>query len=118
MKTHPVVENICVFGDPYRTFTVALVVPSKLLLETIARNMGKELPYLTLLCDVDVQKHILKTLIAHGIQNRLQKFEIPQVVTLVQEEWTPESGLITASFKVKRKMIQNMYQTEIDRMYK
>jgi long-chain acyl-CoA synthetase len=117
MKTHPVVENICVFADPYRTFAVALIVPSKLLLETMASNIGKELPYEALLRDVDVQQHILKNLIDHGMKNRLQKFEIPNAVTLVQEEWTPESGLITASFKVKRKMIQNVYQIEIDRMY-
>ena len=117
MKTHPVVENICVFADPYRTFAVALIVPSKLLLETMASNIGKELPYEALLRDVDVQQHILKILIDHGMKNRLQKFEIPNAVTLVQEEWTPESGLITASFKVKRKMIQNVYQIEIDRMY-
>jgi long-chain acyl-CoA synthetase len=117
MKTHPVVENICVFADPYRTFAVALIAPSKLLLETMASNIGKELPYEALLRDVDVQQHILKILIDHGMKNRLQKFEIPNAVTLVQEEWTPESGLITASFKVKRKMIQNVYQIEIDRMY-
>ena len=117
MKTHPVVENICVFADPYRTFAVALIVPSKILLEKMASNIGKELPYRALIRDVDVQQKILKTLIDHGMQKRLEKFEIPRAVTLVQEEWTPESGLITASFKVKRKMIQNMYQMEINRMY-
>ena len=31
LKTHPLVENICVYGDPYKKFTVALVVPSRLL---------------------------------------------------------------------------------------
>ena len=117
MKTHPVVENICMFADPYRTFAVALIVPSKLLLETMASNLGKALPYGALLKDIDVQQHVLKSLIDHGMKNRLEKFEIPRAVTLVQEEWTPESGLLTASFKVKRKVIQNMYQMEIDRMY-
>jgi long-chain acyl-CoA synthetase len=29
LKTHPLVENICVYGDPYKKFTVALVVPSR-----------------------------------------------------------------------------------------
>ena len=117
MKTHSVVENICVFGDPYRTFTVALIVPSKINLEITANKLGKELPYRALVGDIDIQKHILKELIAHGMQNGLEKFEVPQAIMLVQEEWTPESGLITASFKVKRKTIQNLYQSQIDRMY-
>ena len=59
----------------------------------------------------------MKELIAHGTRGRLEKFELPQAVTLVDEQWTPESGLITASFKMKRRVIQNFYQQQIDRMY-
>jgi len=29
LKTHPLVENICVYGDPYKKFTVGLIVPSR-----------------------------------------------------------------------------------------
>ena len=29
LKTHPLVENVCVYGDPYKKFTVALIVPSR-----------------------------------------------------------------------------------------
>ena len=47
---------------------------------------------------------------------QLEKFEIPQALTLVSEQWTPESGLITASFKMKRKVIQKCYQRKIDEM--
>ena len=49
----------------------------------------------------------MKDLISHGIQSGLEKFEIPKDIALVNEEWTPESGLITASFKVKRKQIRD-----------
>ena len=117
MKTNSVVENICVYADPYRSFTVALVVPSKVHLENIAHNLGKTIPYSKLLEDADVIKYVLKDLYNHGLRNRLQKFEIPQAVTLVTEQWTPESGLITASFKMKRKKVQNFYQRYIDLMY-
>ena len=113
MKTNSVVENICVYADPYRSFTVALVVPSKVHLENIAHNLGKTIPYAKLFEDTDVIEYVLKDLYKHGLRNRLQKFEIPQAVTLVTEQWTPESGLITASFKMKRKKIQNFYQRSI-----
>ena len=117
MKTHSVVENICVYGDPYRSFIVALVVPSKAHLEGIGNDLGKTSPYEVLLNDKDVQHFVLKELNSHGLRNRLQKFELPQALTLVQEQWTPESGLITASFKMRRKKIQIFYQRYIDRMY-
>ena len=52
-----------------------------------------------------------------GLKRGLEKFELPAALTLIGESWTPESGVITAAFKLKRKVIQNMYQKDIDRMY-
>ena len=40
------------------------------------------------------------------------------MVTLVPEAWTPESGMVTAAFKLKRKIIQNFFQQDINNMYK
>jgi len=63
-------------------------------------------------------KAVLKSINVHGIKSNLEKFEIPKMVTLVPEAWTPESGLVTAAFKLKRKMIQSFFQQDIDQMYK
>ena len=117
MKTHPLVENICVYGDPYRSFIVALVAPSKPHIEAIAHKLGKTISFEKLIDEKDVGDAVLKELNAHGTRGRLEKFELPYAVTLVHEQWTPESGLITASFKMKRRVIQNFYQQQIDRMY-
>ena len=48
---------------------------------------------------------------------RLQKFEIPRAVSLISEPWTPESGLITAAMKLKRKVLEATFSTEITDMY-
>ena len=48
---------------------------------------------------------------------RLQKFEIPRAVSLISEPWSPESGLITAAMKLKRKVIEATFSTEITDMY-
>ena len=117
MKTHSAVDNVCVFGDSYRTFTVALIVASKTYLDKVAKTLGVTMDHEQLINDINVKLHTMKDLISHGIQSGLEKFEIPKDIALVNEEWTPESGLITASFKVKRKQIQNHYQDVIDRMY-
>lgn len=117
MKTHSAVDNVCVFGDSYQTFTVALIVASKTYLDKVAKALGITMDHEQLINDINVKLHTMKELISHGIKSGLEKFEIPKDIALVKEEWTPESGLITASFKVKRKQIQNYYQEVIDRMY-
>jgi len=48
---------------------------------------------------------------------KLEKFEVPAAVKLCTEVWSPDMGLVTAAFKLKRKDIQDRYQHEINRMY-
>jgi long-chain acyl-CoA synthetase len=86
-------------------------------LETLALHMGKLMPYDELVNDPDVCKVVLDNLTVHGLKGGLEKFEAPLAITLIPEVWTPESGLITAAFKIKRKVIQATYQKAIDRMY-
>lgn len=118
LKTHPLVEQICVFGDSRKSFIVALVVPSKFQLEKMAHKMGKTSSFEALLEDPEVANKLLKELESHALKGKqLERFEVPMAVTLVAEQWTPESGLITASFKMKRKALQSFYQSQIDRMY-
>ncbi|CAG0899945.1 unnamed protein product, partial [Cyprideis torosa] len=64
-----------------------------------------------------VEAAVVKELQAHGKRASLQKFEIPSAVKLCPEQWTPDSGLVTAAFKLRRKPIQEKYKEEIRRMY-
>jgi len=36
-------------------------------------------------------------------REKLQKFEIPSAVALIEEHWTPDSGLVTATMKLRRR---------------
>ena len=65
----------------------------------------------------DVTGAVLRELVNYGKQLRLEKFELPGAVSICQELWTPETDLVTAAFKLKRKPIQTFYQKDIDRMY-
>ena len=59
----------------------------------------------------------MKSLTEHGRKGGLEKFEIPTKLILIDTPWTAEMGLVTAAFKLKRKEIQKVYQSDIDRMY-
>merc|ERR1719347_1219477 len=114
MKTTPLVDNICVYADSNKTHTVAMVVPVKEPLEKLATK--KDLSFEDLCKDEEVLKSVVQQLFKHGKNNGLEKFEIPTVITLCPEIWMPESGLVTAAFKLKRKPIQIRFQEDINRM--
>jgi len=88
------------------------------MLEKFAIDLGKtEACYERLCKDTDVTKAVMKALTLHGRKSNLEQFEIPTNITLLPDTWTPESGLVTAAFKLKRKCIQERFQPSIDQMY-
>lgn len=48
---------------------------------------------------------------------QLERFEIPRKICLSPDPWTPETGLVTDAFKLKRKELKTHYQDDIERMY-
>jgi len=52
-----------------------------------------------------------------GTIDKLEKFEVPQKIRLSSEVWTPETGLVTDAFKLKRKELKNHYIKDIERLY-
>ena len=124
LKTCPIVDNCCIYGDGMQNYVVALVVANKDRLEVMAEKLGiSGLSFEELCKNKDITGAVLKDLQVHGKRVGLQKFELPGeitplschlfkffnsncfysgAVTLVEEQWLPESGLVTAAFKLKR----------------
>ena len=112
---------------------VALVVAAPARLADLAGRLPSTagLPWRLLCRDKDLTGAVLREIQQHakvdsvgwhglwcGVQAaRLARFEVPGAVCLVEEEWSPESGLVTAAMKLKRKPLQQFYQTHISRMY-
>lgn len=137
LKTCPLVDNICVYGESSKEHCVALVVPNGSQLSELAAKVGVNDKSFEELCESpQMEKAVLQELAEHGkkskrksmvilrglfIRNiflgKLEKFEIPAAVKLVKEVWSPDMGLVTAAFKLKRKDIQERYKQEINRMY-
>jgi long-chain acyl-CoA synthetase len=119
IKIHPLVDTVCVYADPTKTATVALIVPdnSKLFELRDQLNISDNCSTKEELCKNPILiDYVLKD-IATYVSRRLEKFEVPKGITLVSEMWTPDSGFVTSAMKLKRKPIQSSYQHDIDRMY-
>lgn len=136
LKTSTLVDNVCVYADPTKLFAVCLLVPNpdhlnamaekskvtnllqydhKLTADTLDGVSSDDLE--TLCSNAQMEKLYLGEMQKHGARCRLQKFEIPQRLKLISDVWMPDTGLVTAAFKLKRKNIQDRYQHLIDQMY-
>ena len=63
--------------------------------------------------DKAVQELVLKECNMMGKKNEFKPMEMLEAVILTAEEWTPESGLVTAAQKVQRSKIAKHFEQEI-----
>ncbi|CAN4084533.1 unnamed protein product [Withania somnifera] len=112
------VESIMVYADPFHNYCVALVVPSRQVLEKWAQENGVQHKDFSELCDkAESVNEIKQSLSKVAKTARLDKFELPARIKLIPESWTPESGLVTAALKLKREPLRARYKKELEKLY-
>ena len=95
LKTCPLVDNVCIYGDSSKSYVVALLVPDRANLQKLADKLGKAGQEFSSLCrDKDMTGAALRELVNYGRQLRLEKFELPGAVTLCGELWTPDTDMV------------------------
>ena len=115
VKRNKFVANAVLYGDR-RKFPIILVVPNFDALERWAAERG--LSYGTraeLLELADVQAKMEREVM--GTLRDLAKFETPKKVLLLENDFTIESGELTPTLKVKRRVIEKRYKDQIDAAY-
>lgn len=117
MKTSPLVEIICVYGESSKLFCVALVVPNAKALKELAASLNIRGEFEELCANPEIEKAFLNEFSEHAKKTCLQRFEIPQRIKLISDVWSPSNNLLTAIFKLKRKEIQERYKAELEEMY-
>ncbi|CAH9089445.1 unnamed protein product [Cuscuta europaea] len=118
LVTSKYVDNIMVHADPFHSYCVALVVPSHEILEKWAHENRIEYTNFHELCDkAEAINGVHQSLSQAAKEARLDKFEIPAKIKLLPEPWTPESGLVTAAFKIKREPIKAQFKDELHKLY-
>ncbi|KAJ0988213.1 hypothetical protein J5N97_006569 [Dioscorea zingiberensis] len=112
------IDNIMVYADPFHSYCVALVVPSRQALENWAQSVGIEYKNFQELCTQDdAVKEVQQSLLKAAKAAKLDKFEIPAKIMLLPDPWTVESGLVTAALKLKREQLKAKFKAELDKLY-
>lgn len=119
-KTCPVVENICIATRPTKNYLVAVVMPNRPYLTSIAKSIGIDIENTTLdsLCrDSRVIKKVTTLLQEAAKANGLSRLEAPTKVLLTSLEWIPDTGLVTAALKIRRKNIYDYYSKQLEALF-
>ncbi|CAK7213136.1 long-chain fatty acid-CoA ligase [Sporothrix curviconia] len=107
------VHNCMVYGDSEHARPIAVVCANEKGLEALAQKNGITSPSPSLHHDPKVRALVLKDLQGVGKAAGLTPIEMVQGVALVDDEWTPINGLVTATQKVNRRKIKETYEKEI-----
>ncbi|XP_038680822.1 long chain acyl-CoA synthetase 1 isoform X1 [Tripterygium wilfordii] len=113
----PIVEDIWVYGDSFKSMLVAVVVPHEENTKKWAYINGQK-GSLSELCSLDLlRKYILQELKSTAERNKLRGFEYIKGVILDPHPIDMERDLVTATLKKKRNKLHQYYQVEIDELY-
>lgn len=106
-------SNICVHAVPDATQPIAIIFPHEVHLRASLPDEDSRTSLADLCANPKVQALVLKECNATGKKSGFKGIEMLQAVVLTADEWTPESGLVTAAQKLQRKKIAQKYDAEI-----
>jgi long-chain acyl-CoA synthetase len=115
LVTSPFIEQVAIIGDN-RKYLAALIVPSYATLEAWAKDNNiaftgrKDLagkPEVQKLYEKELEEHMKD----YARVEQIRKF------TLLETEWSQDTGELTPTMKVKRKVINQKYGPVIEAMY-
>ena len=109
------IDQIAIIADQ-RKFVSALIIPDYRLLEDYARNNGIAFTDRRDLCQ-NQQIHQMLCERIDTLQQQLAPYEQVKRFTLLTQPFSLERGELTNTLKIKRRVLNENYKKEIDKMY-
>lgn len=123
-RSNPLVLNICVYADQNKVKPIAMILPNEQHLRHLLKDLklateeeinSKELS--DFYTDKKVIREVHKSLLETGKSQGLKGIELIQNVLMIDDEWTPQNGLVTLAQKLQRKKILDTYKKQVDKAY-
>ncbi|KAI9331215.1 hypothetical protein BDR26DRAFT_922214 [Obelidium mucronatum] len=123
-KVSKFVQNICVYADPEQSYAIALIQPIEKEIRSLAVQLNlfpnieaDKLDFQELCGRKEIRDGVLASLKEVAKTIGFKPAEVVGQVLLSHEEWTPQSGLLTAAMKLQRKAIVDKFKVEIRTAY-
>jgi len=111
------VTQIFVYGDSKHSFLIAIIVPNKVNLKTVANPSIQDGDEQALFNDKSVIDAIKKDFETIMKDNNLNGLERIQQFYLTSKEFTIDNGCLTPSLKLVRRKAADIFKQEIDNLY-
>jgi long-chain acyl-CoA synthetase len=115
LKLNPMIGTPAILGDK-RKFAFVIVSPNFALLEDWARTNNIAFSSRAELVVNPRVQALYEGIIEEANQN-LARFEKLKRVLLVPDEFTADNGALTPTLKLRRRIIEERYRTQIDELY-
>jgi len=115
LKHNALVAEAVVFGDK-RKFPAVLISPNFSLLEEWARSNNVHFSSRQELVEHPKVRALYEQIVA-DLNQTLARFEQLKKVLLIAEEFSAESGTLTASMKLRRRVVEERYRQKIEELY-
>ncbi|XP_036820742.1 long-chain-fatty-acid--CoA ligase 3 isoform X2 [Oncorhynchus mykiss] len=117
LKSCPLIDNICAYANSEEMYVIGFVVPNQKHLLSLAEQYCIRGSWEELCNNAAMEGVVLQVITEAALSAQLERFEIPRKIRLSPDPWTPETGLVTDAFKLKRQQLKSKYQDDIERMY-
>uniref|UniRef100_A0A4W5RM15 long-chain-fatty-acid--CoA ligase n=2 Tax=Hucho hucho TaxID=62062 RepID=A0A4W5RM15_9TELE len=117
LKNCPLIDNICAYANSDEMYVIGFVVPNQKHLLLLAEQYRIRGSWEELCDNAAMEEVVLQVITEAALSAQLERFEIPRKIRLSPDPWTPETGLVTEAFKLKRQQLKSKYQDDIERMY-
>ncbi|XP_042152263.1 long-chain-fatty-acid--CoA ligase 3-like [Oncorhynchus tshawytscha] len=117
LKNCPLIDNICAYANSEEMYVIGFVVPNQKHLLSLAEQYCIRGSWEELCNNAAMEGVVLQVITEAALSAQLERFEIPRKIRLSPDPWTPETGLVTDAFKLKRQQLKSKYQDDIERMY-
>ena len=115
LKNNVLVAQAALVGDRHK-FLCVLIAPNFAALEDWAGRNGAAASTRSELV-ADPRVNALYAEIVRGVNGTLANFETLKRFRIVADEWTQDSGELTPSMKIKRRVLMTKYAAVIDELY-
>ncbi|HEX4427429.1 MAG TPA: long-chain fatty acid--CoA ligase [Terriglobales bacterium] len=115
LKHNALIAEAVVLGDKHK-FPAVLIAPAFVLLEEWARDKQVRCSSRAELVATPAVQELYEKIVADCNQ-KLARFEKLKKVILVADEFSAENGTLTASMKLRRRVVEERYRREIEEMY-
>jgi len=115
LKEHPLIGQACVVGDGRKYLAALITIDAETAPAWAAQNGIAFTDLASFATSPEIEQEIQRAVDATN--QRVSRVESIKRFAVVPTEWTPESGELTPTLKLKRTVVADRYTAEIEHLY-